>query len=353
MAPYPGDDGDDEDAYHDNEITVPREHLLSHGNVSVNQKLTTMCPRLDGWLRAGVPTRSVTELVGEAGSAKTQLVLQLLLSVQLPYEFGGLDGKAVYVHTERRAPIGRLKQLVDEHPMIKKFQLERKAKKQPPHDFLKNVTLVSTLTDPDGLWTALASVASLLDKSGVKSEPGNTKDRVRVLIVDSISSPFREGDASKKKGAVDRAHQLSRIAALLREYAHRHDIAVVVTNHVVDTVESPKGREILVNPNNTLKQRNIFGPSGDLSSSGRKVTPALGFFWSNCINTRIFLKRSGGSAGGFGGGEGVGGGGIVGGFRRSASVVFSSHLPNSKDVEEGGGAMGFEVRGDGVFGLTE
>ena len=71
---------------------------------SVNEKCTTLCPVLDAFLRGGVPTRSLTEIAGEAGSAKTQLCLQLLLAAQLPRHLGGLGGAAVYVHTEGSRP---------------------------------------------------------------------------------------------------------------------------------------------------------------------------------------------------------------------------------------------------------
>lgn len=48
---------------------------------------------------------------GEAAASKTQLCLQLLLSAQLPQQFGGLDGAAVYVYTEGDPAMRRLHQL--------------------------------------------------------------------------------------------------------------------------------------------------------------------------------------------------------------------------------------------------
>ena len=358
MAPFAERDGDLANAWMEGlgNVVVPREPLLPLSR-SVNSKLTTLCPRLDAWLRGGVPTRSVTEIAGEAGSAKTQLALQLLIAAQLPRAMGGLDGAAVYVHTEGRAPLTRLKQLVASHPAVRAFvdsqtktKAKAKTKTETDFDFLRGVYVVETLDDSDGLWTALASVASVLG--------GDTRDRrkssvenerpVRLIVVDSVSSPFRESDdAFARNGAVGRAHKLSRVAALLREYAHRHDIAVVVTNHVVDAVTNDDEKR------NEKMGKNVFGPAGDVSSSGRDVKPALGLFWANCVNTRLFLRRSGGSAGGFGGGEGVGGGGVIGGVTREASVVFSSHLPHSRDADEGGAPMKFVVRREGVFGAEE
>ena len=173
MAPFAERDGDIANAWMEGlgNVVVPREPLLPLSH-SVNSKLTTLCPRLDAWLRGGVPTRSVTEIAGEAGSAKTQLALQLLIAAQLPREMGGLDGTAVYVHTEGRAPLSRLKQLVASHPAVCKYtEAKKKTKTDSEIDLMNGVYVAETLDDPDGLWTALVSVASVLSETnddGVK-----------------------------------------------------------------------------------------------------------------------------------------------------------------------------------------
>lgn len=82
---------------------------------------------------------------GEAGAAKTQLCLQLLLAAQLPRAVGGLDGAAVYIHTEGRAPLTRLKQLIARHPNVAPYL-------PPAHDPLDHIYLVKMLDDPEGLW---------------------------------------------------------------------------------------------------------------------------------------------------------------------------------------------------------
>ena len=384
MAPF-ADDRDPEDAWHRNleEIVVPRELLLPLAR-SVNRKLTTLCPVFDAWLRGGVPTRSVTEIVGEAGAAKTQFALQLLLAAQLPSSMGGLDGAAVYVHTEGRAPLTRLKQLVERHPKIREFFVrhpEKTKRGDETHDFFNHVYVVETLDDPDGLWTALTSVDALLKWEGrgggggkerrafaprtLESRTLDVPKKIKLIVVDSVSSPFREDDASAARGAAARAHALARIAALLREYAHRYDLCVVVTNHVVDVVEDgdavpgeTRAARVSASASRRRRQRRLFGPSGEMSSSGRRVAPSLGLFWANCVNTRMFLSRTCGAAGGgFGGGKEKG----ESGARREASIVFSSHLPPSRgdDGDDGGGGGGgggavrFEVRENGVWGIPD
>ena len=273
MAPFAERDGDIANAWMEGlgNVVVPREPLLPLSH-SVNSKLTTLCPRLDAWLRGGVPTRSVTEIAGEAGSAKTQLALQLLIAAQLPREMGGLDGTAVYVHTEGRAPLSRLKQLVASHPAVCKYtEAKKKTKPDSEIDLMNGVYVAETLDDPDGLWTALVSVASVLSET---NDDGRKKKKpVRLLVVDSVSSPFRESDASRASGAFSRARVLGRVAALLREYAHRHDVAVVVTNHVVDAFGSEGSENANAEYNADLKRlkdhskkKNVFGPAGAIEA---------------------------------------------------------------------------------------
>ena len=85
---------------------------------------------------------------------------------------------------------------------------------------------------------------------------------------------------------------------------------VVVTNQVVDVVEGDAG--------NTVAW-----------SSGRRVSPALGIAWANCVNTRLFLMREVDGASGT--------------ERRRMNVAFAPHLPEL--------ACEFVIRRDGVFGV--
>lgn len=54
-------------------------------------RLSAGCAVLDALLRGGLPVGGVTELSGPSGAGKTQLALQLCLSVQYPPAYGGLD----------------------------------------------------------------------------------------------------------------------------------------------------------------------------------------------------------------------------------------------------------------------
>lgn len=54
--------------------------------------LSTGCPLLDKALHGGLLVPGVTEIAGTSAAGKTQLCLQLCLTVQLPREKGGLEG---------------------------------------------------------------------------------------------------------------------------------------------------------------------------------------------------------------------------------------------------------------------
>lgn len=53
--------------------------------------LTTGCSKFDAMLQGGIAARGITQIYGAANTGKTQLVLQLCLTVQLPITEGGFD----------------------------------------------------------------------------------------------------------------------------------------------------------------------------------------------------------------------------------------------------------------------
>ena len=81
--------------------------------MSVAGRLSLGCPVIDRLLRGGILVPGLTELAGTSAAGKTQLCLQLSLTVQLPRQHGGLGGKAVFVSTEDAFPTKRLQQLVE------------------------------------------------------------------------------------------------------------------------------------------------------------------------------------------------------------------------------------------------
>ena len=79
-------------------------------NSSVH-RITLGCPKIDAALGGGIISSGITEIVGEAGSGKTQFALVLSLRVQLSTE----QGECVYLSCgEGPFPIKRLQQIAEE-----------------------------------------------------------------------------------------------------------------------------------------------------------------------------------------------------------------------------------------------
>jgi RAD51-like protein 1 len=57
---------------------------------------------LDRALGGGIPTGSISELVGPAGAGKTQMCLSLAVAAAAPISAGGLGGGVVFIDTEQK-----------------------------------------------------------------------------------------------------------------------------------------------------------------------------------------------------------------------------------------------------------
>ncbi|KAF7139556.1 hypothetical protein RHSIM_Rhsim07G0028900 [Rhododendron simsii] len=63
----------------------------------LSRRITTSCADLDKILGGGIACKEVTEIGGVPGIGKTQLGIQLAVNIQIPVDFGGLGGKAIYI----------------------------------------------------------------------------------------------------------------------------------------------------------------------------------------------------------------------------------------------------------------
>ncbi|PNW82260.1 hypothetical protein CHLRE_06g278151v5 [Chlamydomonas reinhardtii] len=315
-------------------------------------KSTLGCPILDGFLRGGFACGTVTELTGEASAGKTQLVLQSLLTVQLPEEEGGLAGKAVYFYTEGKPPVDRLKSILEN-----RFPHRRDV-------CLDNVLVESrAISTPEALQLSVRVLEGMLEKSNAGGAGGaggsntGTVSRargaggghrtaelssrpIRLVVIDSVAHVFRDAGAEEAGGGGGhdqpqvqqwhrRATLLFTLAAALKRLADRYGLAVLLTNQIMDDINHDTGAVEMGLPS-TLRLHQPGSRAAPLVSSGRRVLPALGLAWANCVNTRLFAARH----------EGWGGGVI-----RSLQVVFAPHLPHSYCC--------FRLDVDGVWGVDD
>ncbi|KAI8393431.1 P-loop containing nucleoside triphosphate hydrolase protein [Radiomyces spectabilis] len=244
------------------------------------QFLTTNDPSLDKVLGGGIHIGTVTEVVGESSSGKTQLCLQLCLTAQKPIDQSGLGGTAVYLHSEGHFPIVRLEQLVDVY--ASKFKLDRGAMKRSIHTM--------KIIDSEQQYRLVAyQLPAFLERY----------TRVRLVVIDSIGASYRgEPSTSNDKRRFDRMTEICDIGARLKKIAQKYRVAVVVVNQVSDVPSSNNDALPMdhVDPwmdfaiaSEPLQEQS---PSLGLFIQSLIKKPILGLAWSNAVTTRIRLARS-------------------------------------------------------------
>ncbi|GLU20908.1 hypothetical protein SLE2022_370840 [Rubroshorea leprosula] len=284
-------------------------------NLSTIQKCSTGCPILDRCLGGGIPCNSVTEVVAESGSGKTQICLQLALHAQLPVSSGGLAASSLYLYTEFPFPFRRL------HQLSVAFRSSNCRSDETPCDniFVQSVHSAGELLD-------------IMSKTESFIENSRTRLPVRVIVIDSIAALFRSEFDNTPVELKRRSSLFFKISAKLKALAKRFNLAVLVTNQVVDLVVPDEGI-------NGLRIGNL----GCLYSSGRRVCPALGLAWANCVNSRLFLSRYEEVVHEENGKSYEETGGVLKQMRRQLHVVFAPHLPGS--------SCEFVIKKEGVFGV--
>lgn len=194
--------------------------------------ISTLDPVLDASLNGGIPTGYITEISGEAGAGKTQLLLSLLLAVQLPPPYG-TGRNALYISTEAPLQTQRLTQVLAKSPVLASMTPEDR----PSLDNILSTT-TPDLESQDHILTYQVPVEV-------------TRRNIGIVVLDSVAANYRAefdrkaadtvGGGSAKAAAADqgsnmgaRSAELVRLGMHLRELARTHNLAVVVSNQVAD-----------------------------------------------------------------------------------------------------------------------
>ncbi|KAL6260389.1 hypothetical protein P5V15_007917 [Pogonomyrmex californicus] len=202
--------------------------------------LTTGCSILDAKLKGGLPCRGITQIYGAAGTGKTQLALQMCLTVQLPITMGGLEAGAIYICTETAFPSKRLQQL------LKKSEITK------AHSVTGDVIFVTHIATIEELVLCLQRKVPVLMNA----------HKIGLLIIDSIAAPYRSEDW-KDQGKTKRS-----IGRQLHELCKNDDLCVICINQVSAVIDG----HILISEN-------------------ANEQPALGFTWSSMITNSIYFYR--------------------------------------------------------------
>ncbi|KAF9921774.1 DNA repair protein xrcc3 [Linnemannia zychae] len=280
----------------------------------------------EGWLSLGDPvldaaiggkglmTRTITEIAGESAVGKTQLCLQLCLTVQLPENKGGLDGSVVWLSTEGKFPYSRLETMISQ--FVAKHQIDI-----PDLDanLIRDNIYYESMADQETQlhifnYQLPILVHDTYSNQGEYSKEQNqdehagqhlyglNKKPIKLIVIDSITNNFRSelsiestipdqaGTKDKFRSSIlQRSADICEIGMRLRILADQYGLAVVCVNQVTDVIADEPSLHL---PSLRLRSssiRNLPPISYDIN---RHKKPALGLVWENTINTRLFLQRT-------------------------------------------------------------
>ncbi|KFY10591.1 hypothetical protein V492_04927 [Pseudogymnoascus sp. VKM F-4246] len=257
-------------------------HPLQDIGKEVSKKwdaIRTLDQGLDALLSGGFPAGYITEVTGESGSGKTQLLLVLLLAVQLPPPHG-LNRSAIYITTESSLPTSRLEQLRGAHPLLANTSLSRiltiHARDLEAQDHILRFQLPLAIR----------------------------RHNVGLVVIDSVAANFRaeferSGDGGAAHGAnmARRTAELVGLGALLRGVARSEDVAVVVSNQVADRIRFAASMSAPHAAASGEVGSVVIGMSGGGREGGREEVDEGGFLGMGTRRERGSRDLGGGSEG--------------------------------------------------------
>ncbi len=171
-------------------------------------RITTGSQALDSLVGGGVETMSITECYGKFASGKSQIGFQLSVNVQKPVEQGGLDGNVLFIDSESTFRPERIKQLAEEQGM-------------DADEALKRIYVARAVNSDHQI--------VLIEKAEEMVKEHNLK----LIVIDSLTSHFR-ADYMGRGALGERQQKLNKHVHALQKLADKFNIAVYVTNQVMD-----------------------------------------------------------------------------------------------------------------------
>jgi len=180
------------------------------------RKLSFRVPELDTLMGGGLESQAITEMYGEFGSGKSQIVHQMAVNVQLPEDQGGLAGSVIYIDTENTFRPERIEQ------MVAGLGLDNIPDMQ---EFLDNIHVARAHSSDHQML--------LIDNSReLANELKDNGTPVKLVIIDSLTAYFRAEYAGRGTLAA-RQQKLNRHMHDLFKIIDEHNAVGLVTNQVM------------------------------------------------------------------------------------------------------------------------
>jgi len=174
------------------------------------KRISTGSKKLDEMLGGGIETCALTEISGDEGYGKTQICHELCVNVQLPVEFGGLGGHAIFFTTEDTFRPERIVQIGEY--AAKKYGLQE-------FDAIKGITVAMCYTS-DHQKFLLDNCSKIIEERGT-----------RLIIVDSLISNYRQEYVGRETLA-ERQQLINQYLMKLDSLANYYKLAAVCTTQV-------------------------------------------------------------------------------------------------------------------------
>jgi DNA repair protein RadA len=206
-------------------------------------KLTWGVDEVDDLLGGGVETQSITEVYGEFGSGKSQVTHQLSVTVQLPTEYGGLEGSAIFIDSEDTFRPERIDQMVrglDDETIAAAMEFHDVREDGDPTDEEALEALVDVMLENIHVAKAFNSNHQILLAEKAQELASSTQDDelpVRLLCVDSLTAHFRAEYVGRGELA-DRQQKLNKHLHDIMRVGDLNNTAVLVTNQVASNPDS-------------------------------------------------------------------------------------------------------------------
>ncbi len=202
-------------------------------------KITTGSKGLDELIGGGVETNAITEVYGKFASGKTQIGFQLAVNAQRQKNKGGLGGSCLFIDTEGTFRPERVMSMAEGSGI-------------DPAEVLEKIIVVRAQTTDKQILTA-ERADKLIEENNIK-----------LIVVDSLMALFRS-EFIGRGSLGERQQKLNMHVHQLQKLADRYNLAVYVTNQVMD------------NPGI------LFGDP---------TTPVGGNILAHAATTRLYIRKS-------------------------------------------------------------